>query len=181
MKTASDRLEKIRKAIEALEEREPQKAKEAGKKEAAPVESKTQYNFTDPESRIMPVGANRGSFVHAHNCQAMVDEKVQMIVAAEAVQAPQDQRKLVPMTEMTIENLGTWPKEVLADAGYFSEAQIRAVEAKGTSVYCPPDPGRVSESSPCPRGRPPRGERFTQFMRRKLRSRRGWGSIGGGR
>ena len=173
VKTAADRREKIRKAIEALEERERQKAKEAGKTEAAPVDPKTQYNFTDPESRIMPDGANRGAFVRAHNCQARVDEKVQIIVAAEAVQAPQDQRQLVPMTEMTIENLGIWPEEILSDAGYFSAAQIREVARRGMEVYCPPETGRKAEREACPRGRPSDDETFTQRMGRKVRSEEG--------
>lgn len=87
VKSAADRREKIRKAIEALEERERQKAKAAGR-EPGPMDPKTQYNFTDPESRIMPDGANRGSFVPANNCPAMVDKKAQIIVAAETTQAP---------------------------------------------------------------------------------------------
>jgi transposase len=169
VKTAADRREKIRKAIEALEERERQKAKAAGR-EAAPVDPKTQYNFTDPESRIMPDGANRGSFVQAYNCQAMVDEKTQIIVAAEATPSPNDQRQLVPMTELTRQDLGFLPREIVADAGYFSEVAIRVVEDQGTTVYCPPEQGKKAERGACPRGRPPDDETFTQRMRRRVRS-----------
>jgi transposase len=172
IKSKMDRREKIRKAKEALEERERQKAKAAGR-EAAPIDPKTQYNFTDPESRIMPDGANRGSFVQAFNCQAMVDDKAQIIVAAEATQAPQDQRQLVPMTAMTRNHLGAVPREIVADAGYFSEEAIRAVESQGTDVYCPPEAGRKAEREACPRGRPPDDETFTQRMRRKVRSEKG--------
>ncbi|MGI0130523.1 MAG: IS1182 family transposase [Thermoplasmata archaeon] len=172
IKSKKDRLERIRKAERALEERERQKAKATGKEEA-PIDPKAQYNFTDPDSRIMPDGANRGSFVQAYNCQAMVDEKAQIIVAAEAVQAPQDQRQLVPMTEMTVRNVGFVPKEVDADAGFFSEAAIRAVEALGVDVYCPPERGKTAERAACPRGRPPRNETFVQRMRRKVRSEKG--------
>ncbi len=169
VKTAADRREKIRKAIEALEERERQKAKTAGQ-ELTPIDPKTQYNFTDPDSRIMPDGANRGSFVQAYNCQAMVDEKAQIIVAAEATQAPQDRRQLVPMTELTRQDLGFLPREIVADAGYYSDAAIQAVEHFGTMVYCPPEPGKKAERAACPRGRPPDDETFTQRMRRRVRS-----------
>ncbi|MFY9716712.1 MAG: IS1182 family transposase [Thermoplasmata archaeon] len=169
VKTAADRREKIRKAIEALEERERQKAKTAGR-EPAPIDPKTQYNFTDPESRIMPDGANRGSFVQAYNCQAMVDEKAQIIVAAEATQAPQDKQQLVPMTELTQQDLGFLPREIVADAGYYSDAAIQAVEHLGMMVYCPPEPGKTAERAACPRGRPPDDETFTQRMRRRVRS-----------
>ncbi|MFZ0700009.1 MAG: IS1182 family transposase [Thermoplasmata archaeon] len=169
IKSKKDWLEKIRKAEEALAERERQKAKVAGR-EVGPIDPKTQYNFTDPESRIMPDGANRGSFVQAYNCQAMVDEKAQIIVAAEATQAPQDQRQLVPMTTMTREHLGSIPQEILADAGYFSEEAIRAVEGQGIDVYCPPERGKKAERELCPRGRPPFDETFAQRMKRKVRS-----------
>jgi len=50
----------------------------------------------------MPGGTNRGSFVQAYNCQAMVDEKSHIIVATEVIQAPQDQRQLVPINELTL-------------------------------------------------------------------------------
>src|SRR5690349_14409734 len=46
------RLEKIREAKRALEERAREQAKSKGEPEAKP-EAKMQYNFTDPESRIM--------------------------------------------------------------------------------------------------------------------------------
>lgn len=49
------------------------------------------HNFTDPRSRIMPKGANRGSFVQACNFPAMIAEKSQIIVTAEVTQAPQGQ------------------------------------------------------------------------------------------
>jgi len=172
IRSKKDRLEKIRKAEEAIAERERQKVKAAGR-EVAPIDPKTQYNFTDPESRIMPDGANRGSFVQAYNCQAMVDEKAQIIVAAEVTQAPQDHRQLVPMTEMTMANLGSVPGELLSDAGYFGEAAIREVEGRGIDVYCPPERGRKAERAECPLGRPPMDETFTQKMRRKVRSAKG--------
>lgn len=48
------RLEKIREAKQAVEERAREKAESQGKSEAgAEPEDKAQYNFTDPESRIM--------------------------------------------------------------------------------------------------------------------------------
>ncbi len=172
VKSKADRREKIRKAIEALEERERQKARAAGRAEA-PIDPKTQYNFTDPESRIMPDGANRGSFVQAYNCPAVVDERAQIIVAAEVIQAPQDQRQMVPMVDATVRNTGTLPREMAVDGGYFSEAAIREVEERGMDVYCPPERGKVAERAGCPRGRPPKNETFAQRMRRKVRSVRG--------
>ena len=51
-------------------------------KQAAP-DAKAQRNFTDPDSRIMPDGAHKGSFVQAYNAQIAVDDDTQVIVAAE--------------------------------------------------------------------------------------------------
>ncbi len=170
--TKKERLEKIRAARKRLEEREKAKAKAAGKEEA-PIDPKAQCNFTDPESRIMPDGANRGSFVQAYNCQAMVDEEAQIIVSAETTQSPNDKEQMVPMVNTTIRNTGVIPQELDADAGYFSEPAIREVEERGIDVYCPPDNGRTTERGVCPRGRPPTGETFVERMRRKVRSEEG--------
>ncbi len=171
-RTKKERLEKIRAARKRLEEREKEKAKAAGK-EGAPIDPKAQINFTDPDSRIMPDGANRGSFVQAYNCQAMVDEKAQIIVAAAVTQDPTDKRQLIPMTNATIRNMEMIPRELDADAGFFGEPAIREVEERGIDVYCPPDNGRTTEREPCPRGRPPGDETFVQRMRRKVRSEEG--------
>ncbi|MFZ0892793.1 MAG: IS1182 family transposase [Thermoplasmata archaeon] len=161
-----ERLKKLKEARQAIEERERKKGKPA-------PEAKTQYNFTDPDSRIVKEGGDGGGWVQGYNAQAAVDAKSQVIVMAAITQENPDNQHLVPMVEELERELGELPSKVLVDAGYFSEAQIRAVEAKGVEVYCPPEPWRVAESAPCPRGRPPAHERFTGFMRRKLRSVRG--------
>ena len=171
-KTKKERLEKIRAARKRLEEREKEKAKAAGK-EGAPIDPKAQINFTDPESRIMPDGANRGSFVQGYNCQAVVDEKAQIIVAAETTQSPNDKEQMVPMVNASIRNTGVIPQELDADAGYFGETAIREVEDRNIDVYCPPDNGRATERGACPRGRPPAEETFVEKMRRKVRSEEG--------
>ena len=169
VKNKADRLRKIDEARKRLEERAKAKAKAAGE-EGTPIDPKAQINFTDEESRIMPDGANRGSFVQAYNAQAMVDGKAQIIVAAEVTQVPNDKEQLVPMTNASIRNLGAIPLELLADAGYFSEPAIRALEDRSIEVYCPPDNGRKTERGACPLGRPPLEEIFVERMRRKVRS-----------
>ena len=172
VKNKKDRLRKIEEARQRLEEREKAKAKASGK-EGAPLDPKAQINFTDEDSRIMPDGANRGSFVQAYNCQAMVGETAQIIGAAETTQSPHDKEQMVPMVNASIRNTGIIPPELDADAGYFSEGAIREVEERGIDVYCPPDNGRKTEQEACPRGRPPNGETFMERMRRKVRSAEG--------
>ncbi|MGC2035433.1 MAG: IS1182 family transposase [Thermoplasmata archaeon] len=190
LKFHRDRLAKIRAAKLALEEEARARAeaeaspdssesggkvppKERGGGPPPSVDAKAQRNFTDPESRIMPDGANKGAFLQGYNCQAAVDEAHQIIVGAEVMAVAPDQGHLVPMLERIEAQLGRRPEMLLADAGYFSEAGIRAVEDRGIAVYCPPGRGKTEERESCKRGRPPKGETFTEAQRRKVRGQRG--------
>jgi len=111
--------------------------------------------------------------VQGYNAQAAVDTGSQVIVMAAITQESPDQQHLAPMVEELERELGELPPKLLADAGYFSEAHIHAVEAKGVTVYCPPDSWRVTEGNPCPRGRPPKDEGIRARFRRRVRSWRG--------
>src|SRR5260370_40979326 len=77
------------------EERAREKAKSEGKdsKEAKP-EPKAQYNFTDPESRIM-----KGSdgFVQGYNTQVAVEPLFQLVVGQTVTQAANDKEQMVPL------------------------------------------------------------------------------------
>lgn len=185
LKFHRDRLAKIRAAKRALEEEARARAVAQDEGEASSptangsdspppeVDPKAQRNFTDPESRIMPDGANKGAFTQSYNCQAAVDEAHQIIIGAEVMQVAADQGHLVPMMDRIEAQLGRRPSRLLADAGYFSEAGIRAVEARGTEVLCPPGRGKIEERDGCRRGRPPKGETFAQRRRRQVRGVRG--------
>jgi transposase len=183
LKLHRDRLAKIRAAKRALEEEAAQAAAAAPtdssteenpppKGGGAPppsVDATAQRNFTDPESRIMPDGANKGAFVQAYNCQIIVDEAHQIIVAAEVMNEAPDQRHLSSMVDAMGAQLGHLPERLLSDAGYFSEAGIRAVERRGIEVFCPPGRGKEEERDGCRRGRPPKSETFVQARRRMIR------------
>lgn len=105
---------------------------------AAVPEEKAQKNFTDPESRIMKDGSSK-SFEQAYNTQVAVDSEAQVIVAADVTQETNDKRQLLPMVAQVRKNVGVLPEKVLADAGYFSEANVRAPELKDSDLYIPPD------------------------------------------
>lgn len=89
-----------------------------------------QVNLTDEESRIMP-RAGGGGFEQSYNGQAAVDTDSMLIVATRLVNTPVDAQQVGPM----LEQLQRLPDELgrtqtlLADAGYFSAANVAHCEA----------------------------------------------------
>ena len=176
------RLKKIQEAMKALEAE--QKSKEQHSKEnrrgrppKAPSDkpvSKKQRNFTDPESRIMKDSSTK-SFEQCYNCQAAVDEKAQVIVAAHVTQEPNDKEQLEPMIKKILENTdGKKPKILTADAGYFSEDNCNTLAKSKIDGYvatCKPKHGEKVPSAP--RGRIPKDATIKERMARKLRTLRG--------
>jgi len=115
--------------------------KPGGKPPAPPVEGPLpgdQVNLTDEESRIMPVSG--GGFEQCYNAQAAVAEDSLLVVANGVTQAPNDKRELEPMLAKTSalpEALGK-AETILADAGYFSEANVTACAAAGIEPLIAP-------------------------------------------
>lgn len=168
------RLKKIREAREALEAEARKEAEQPEKKGKHPgtPEDKAQRNFTDPESRIMPAPGGK-HFEQAYNAQAVVDSAHQVIVAAEVIDAPSDRGQAEPMMAKVKENTGQLPREMSADAGYFSGKAVENLSAD-VDVYMPPDKvARKSKQQPAPRGRIPKGLSTIDRMRRKLRTKKG--------
>jgi hypothetical protein len=91
-----------------------------------PPAPKDQYNFTDPESRIMPAGG-KGRFEQAYNAQAAVDIESRLIVAQHVTQETNDKHQLVP-TVAAIAPVVTNVKQVLVDSGFVTEAAITQLE-----------------------------------------------------
>ncbi len=189
------RLAKIREAKRALEEeaREAAEAKKAeyeakqkawderknrrgGRPPTPPSptpDPKKQRNFTDPDSRIMPVGRG-ASFVQAYNCQAAVDAHAQVVVASSVTQETNDKKQIAPMVEKIKETTGgATPEKLSADSGYFSAANLSVLEEETIDSYIPPE---IKKNSPPPlnlRGPIPKSATPAQRMTRKLRTARG--------
>jgi hypothetical protein len=126
---------KLKAAAEAQQQREAEGRKKPGRPAAAPSttpEPKAQKNFTDPESRIMK---SKDGFVQAYNAQIAVDGTAQIIVAQDVTQSGVDSGQLVPMIDATKNNLGRYPVQASADAGYCSEANLEALEARAIDGY----------------------------------------------
>ena len=103
--------------------------------EQAVPDPKAQRNFTDPESRIMPDGGHKGSFVQGYNAQIAVDGEAQVIVAAEVTQQSNDKQQLVPMVEQVKQNVGAQPQAVSADNGYWNGKQVAEVQVRGIDLH----------------------------------------------
>jgi transposase len=117
-----------------------------GKQAKVGPQAKDQVNLTDKESRIMPTSG--GGFEQAYNVQAGVDTASKLIVSAHVTQQPNDKQELAP----TLENLAALPEELgattelIADSGYFSEANVRACEDNKITPYIAP--GRQQHNEP---------------------------------
>jgi transposase len=90
-----------------------------------------QVNLTDPDSRIMQTPG--GGFDQCYNAQAVVAAGSLLVVAADVVQAPTDKQQLQPMLNKVAalpEAVGK-AESLLADTGYFSQANVEACVAAG--------------------------------------------------
>lgn len=135
--------------------------KPGGKPPPPPTEGpqpSDQINLTDEESRIMPVAG--GGFEQCYNAQAAVAVGSMLVVAIDVVQAPNDKQQLEPMLGKIgalSEELGE-AETLLADAGYFSTANVETCEkagiepliAMGRQPHHPPLQERFETAPPAP-------------------------------
>ena len=166
------RLAKIREAKTALEQEARAQAQAAGKPpdDARPPD-KAQRNFTDPESKIQKT---RDGFIQGYNAQIAVDATAQVIVAQQVTAASPDVEQLQPVVQAVAQGLRRRPRVVLADAGYWSEANVVALQARGIEPLIAPGRRKHREPPPvAPRGRPPANLTVKQRMARALATRRG--------
>jgi hypothetical protein len=146
--------------------------------ESTPAEE-AKANATDSDSRVMKT---RQGYVQGYNAQAIVSQD-QIIVAVGVTQEASDVQQLKPMLdtlERTLEAAGIKerPRTALADAGYWSEANV-------TACVCPEGPELLIATTKdwkqrkalrergCPRGRIPRHMSLRERMERKLLTQRG--------
>ncbi len=100
-----------------------------------------------------------GQFLQAYNCQAAVDDKAQIVVAADVTQEADDKNQMTPMVNQIRANMGgTTPKHLTADTGYFNQSQVDQVQSDGVDLYVATT--KQKHGTPiatCPRGRIPKG------------------------
>jgi len=176
---AQQRTEVERKLAERAEQEQRTGKKKRGLKPVAPdpeqakPDDKAQRNFTDPESRIMPDGANKGSFLQAYNAQIAVDSASQVIVAAEVTQETNDKKQLLPMIAQIAANLEQKPEKVSADTGYFSEANVTDEQVKDVDLYVATGRDKHGVAEVASSDPPPANASPKEAMREKLRTEAG--------
>jgi transposase len=94
---------------------------------------KDQFNFTDPDSRIMKNSNNEGVDQH-YNVQAATDQNSLLIVAQALSNHPNDKQEATPTLAAIAPGIGQ-PEAVAMDNGYFSAANIQACQKRGIDPY----------------------------------------------
>jgi len=174
------RLAKIKEAKKVVERRARDKAAEEGKSaeeaQRAKPDDKDQYNFTDPESRMMK-GAD--GFVQGYNAQAAVEPKLLLIVGQSVTEATNDKKQLIPMVELIEQQSGQRPETILADNGYCSEQNLEDLESadeperKIEGFIATGKQKHGEHRLPAQRGPLPKGATRVDRMKRKLKTKVG--------
>jgi transposase len=123
-----------------LRERE-EKAKRTGRKPrgrpptppSGEPQDKDQYNFTDPESRILKSSSSAG-FEQAYNAQVAVDQASLLIVACSLSNHPNDKAEAEPTLAALPPALGT-PAAAALDNGFWSEQNLAALDKRHIEPY----------------------------------------------
>jgi transposase len=174
------RLAKIKAAKKVVEQRARDKAVEDGKsaEEAQRTKpgDKDQYNFTDPESRIMK-GAD--GFVQGYNAQAAVEPTLLLIVGQCVTEEANDKQQLKPMVELIEQQSGQRPEAILADNGYCSEENLEHLESadqpelKIAGFIATGKQKHGEHRQPARRGPLPKGATQVDRMKQKLKTKVG--------
>ena len=117
--------------------------------EQAKPAPKAQRNFTDPESRIQKTS---DGFIQGYTAVLAVDDVAQVIVAQHVTPSAPEVNELVPIVNEMARVMGRLPDQLLADAGYWSEANAEHLAAKGIDGYLARGRMKHGESAPPPLG-----------------------------
>jgi transposase len=166
------RIARIREAKRALEERAREQAKKKGKDaDEVQPKPKAQYNFTDPESRILK---GPDGFVQGYNTQIAVEPIFQLIVGQRVTQAENDKQQMVPLVEAIEEQSKQKPEIVVADSGYCSDEDLKYLARRKLEGFVATEKQKHGQrNQPCKRGPLPREASRVERMERKLETKVG--------
>jgi transposase len=118
-----------------------EKARETGRKPRGPAPKpptpgacdKDQYNFTDPESRIMKNSAD-GGFNQHYNVQVAVDQVNLFVVGDTLSNHPVDTYEAIPTVDAIPAEIGK-PQAAALDKIYFAPKNIQELEARDIDPF----------------------------------------------
>ena len=118
-----------------------EKAQETGRKPRGPepkppkpgARDKDQYNFTDPDSRIMKNSTN-GGFDQHYNVQVAVDQDNLFVVGNTLSNHPVDTYEAIPTIDAIPPKIGQ-PKAAALDNSYFAPKNIQEFEARAIDPF----------------------------------------------
>lgn len=130
-RAATERAERVRKALRHLPELE------AAKRRAGKPVDEARASTSDPEARVMKMAD--GGYRPAYNVQFAADTESQVIVGLDVIAAGTDHGQLRPMVDQLRRRYGRDPDALLADAGFQTIAEIDELSAAacGTTLYLP--------------------------------------------
>src|SRR5918994_1859270 len=106
---------------------------------------KAQRNFTDPDSRILPI---KGGVLQGYNGQIAVDAAHQIIIAQCVQTSPVDARCLKPLLTAARAVLGSNPKELSADAGFCTNPNLVHLARRRINAFVAPGRARHDDKNP---------------------------------
>ena len=140
LKFKETRLEKIKAARQAIEDRE--QTINPGKD----IDGKKQISFADKDARIM--GKRGSAFDYAYNGQISVDKDNQIIVGQHVSQEANDQQEVEPALENLQAATGQLPSKMSLDNGYMSGDNLEVLNKAGVDAYIATDRGEKPGQSP---------------------------------
>jgi transposase len=139
---AQERYEAEQAEYEAKVREREEKAKKTGRKPggkkpkpptAAGPQAKDQYNFTDPESRIMKNSTDQGFDQH-YNVQVAVEHDSRLIVGYSVSNHPTDRKEAMPTVDAIPAEIGK-PKAAVLDTGYWSPSNVERLTGREIEPY----------------------------------------------
>jgi transposase len=138
---AEERHEAEKAEYEAKMREREEKAKQTGRKPrgkppkppTARPRAKDQYNFTDPDSRIMKNSSDKGFDQH-YNVQVAVDQDCRLIVGNTLSNHASDTGEALPTVDAIPAKVGK-PKAAALDNGYWSPTNVEELEGRGIEPY----------------------------------------------
>lgn len=138
LKFKQHRLAAVKAAKEALEARE--NALHPGQA----IDDKKQISFADKEARIM---GKKGNFEYAYNGQISVDSDHQIIVGQHLSQNANDKQEVEPALKAIEDTTGQLPDKMSLDNGYYSGANLQALQQVDVEAYVAVDRGEQGDAT----------------------------------